>query len=74
VVEFYNKLAGSWSELNNHIKIPYCTCKKCKCGVSSKIARMFDEDKSYRFLMGLSDELYGQIGSQIFSSRPTAST
>ena len=63
VVEFYNKLVGLWSKLNNHVKIPYCTCKGCQCGVSSMIARMFDEEKSYQFLMGLSDEIYGQIRS-----------
>jgi len=58
VVEIYSKLARLWSELNNHVKIPYFTCKGCKCNVASQITAMFEEEKSYQFLMGLNDALY----------------
>ena len=42
VVEFHSKLRGLWSELDNHVKIPRCTCngctcKGCKCDVASTI-------------------------------------
>ena len=53
MVEFYSKkLMSLLSELNNHIKIPYCTCKGCKCRVACKNVQMFEENKSYQFLMG----------------------
>jgi len=65
VVGFYSKLMSLWSELNNHIKIPYCMC-----GAAVKIVKMFDEEKAYQFLMGLSDEMYGQIHSQILAQDP----
>jgi len=44
MVEFYNKLVSLRSELKNLVKIPYYTCNGCKCEVSSKISRMFDEE------------------------------
>lgn len=65
-VEFYSKLRGLWSELDNHVKIPQCscngcTCKGCKCNIGSRIVAMFEAEKSYQFLLGLNDDLYSQI-------------
>ena len=37
VVKFYSKINDLWVELENHSKIPYCTCEGCKCGVVNKI-------------------------------------
>jgi len=31
---------------------------------------MFDKEKAYQFLMGLSDDLYGKIQSQILTQEP----
>lgn len=70
VVEFYSKLRGLWSELSNHIRIPHCTCKGCKCDVASKIVAMFEEEKSYQLLMGLNDDLYSQTCNHILASEP----
>jgi len=58
VVEFYSKLRGFWSELSNHIRIQHYTCKEFKRDVASRIVAMFEEEKSYQFLMGLNDYLY----------------
>ena len=65
--EFYNKIVNLWNELNNHVKIPICTCKGCKCGAATKIIQMYEEDKSHQFLMGLNDEEFSQIRSQILA-------
>jgi len=35
--DFCNKLVNLWNELNNHIKVPMCTYKGCKCGAATKI-------------------------------------
>jgi len=40
VVDFYPTLMGMWSELNNYVKIPQCTCGKCECGVGSKVVKL----------------------------------
>ena len=68
VVEFYSKLRGLWSKLDNHVKIPKCsyngcTCQGCRCNVGPRIVAMFEVEKSYQFLLGLNDDLYSQIRS-----------
>ena len=39
VVEFYSKLMELWSELENQVCFPQCTCGKCECGVGEKIIK-----------------------------------
>ena len=67
--EFY-KLLNLWNELNNHIKVPFCTFKGCKCGAAPKIVKMYGEDKSHQFLMGVNDYQFSQIHSQILAQEP----
>ena len=47
VVEFYNKLMGLWSELENYAKIPYYTRGKCECGIADKVLKIVDEEKTH---------------------------
>jgi len=63
----YSKLMNMWNELSNLVKVPVCTCSGCKCEAVSKITAMYDEDKAHQFLMGLNDELYSTIRSQILA-------
>ena len=56
--------------MNNHIKVPTCTCKGCTCGAATKIIQMYEEDKSRQFSMGLNDEEFSQIRSQILAQEP----
>jgi len=65
VVEFWNKLMGFWSELDNYTKIPHCTCGKCECKIGDKIMKMVDEGKAHQFLMGLKDESFSTMHNQI---------
>ena len=58
VVEFYSKLIGMQSGLENYAKIPHRTCGKCECGVRDKIVKWIEEEKTHQFLMGLSDESF----------------
>ena len=50
VVEFHSKLIGLWSELNNHVRIPYYTCKGCKCNLATQITVMFKDENRISFL------------------------
>jgi len=59
-----------WTELGNLVKVPTCTCKGCTCGVAEKIIAMYKADKAYQFLMGLNDEAYSTIRSQILALDP----
>ena len=41
-VEFFSKLVGLWSELENYIKIAVY-----KCGLAGKTVKMLEEDKTH---------------------------
>ena len=73
VVEFYSKLMGMWSELSNYVKIPRCTCGKCECDVDGKVVTMIEEEQTHQFLMGLRDETYAYVRSQILAVNPLPS-
>jgi len=70
VGEFHSKLINLWIKLNNLVQLPVCTCNGCKCGISNKILAMYEEDKAHQFLMGLNDELYAALRSQILALDP----
>lgn len=63
VVEFFTKLMGLWNELGNYVKYPKCTCDAVE-----KYARMAEEDN--QFLMGLDDDAYSNVRSQILALDP----
>jgi len=70
VGDFYSKLKNLWNELTNLTKVPVCTCSGCKCEVSSKIMGMYEEDRAHQFILGLNDDLYSTLRSQILALDP----
>jgi len=60
VVEFYSKVMSLWSELEGHIRCPQCTCKKCERDIGGQVAKLFEEEKTHQFLLGLNDEIFYQ--------------
>ena len=73
MVEFYSKITYLWVELGNYVKVPYYTCSKCHCDAANKIIQMYEEEKAHQFLMGLNDDTYLQICSQILTLDPLPS-
>jgi len=65
--DFYSKLKNLWNELTNLVTVPMCTCSSFKCGVSRKIIGIYEEDRASQFLMGLNDDLYSTLQSQILA-------
>jgi len=63
--EFYSDLMNFWNELNTHIKVLVYTCSVRKCEAAGKIIKMYEDDKSHYFSMGLNDDSYSNIRSQI---------
>ena len=59
-----------WSELDNYTKVPHCTCGKCECKIGERIIKMVDEGTTHQFLMGLNDESFGNVRSQILAREP----
>ena len=70
VGDFYSKLINLRTEFTNFMKVLVCTCKGCECGAARKIVAIYDEDKARQFLMGLNDEMYSAIRSQILELDP----
>jgi len=67
-VEFFSKLICLWTELDSYVRIP-----KCKCNAAKKIAKMNEEEKVHQFLIGLDDENYSTVRSQILAHDPLPS-
>ena len=67
VVDFYSKVMSSWSELEGQIRRPQCTCKKCECDISGQVTKLLEEERTHQFLLGLNDEIYSNVRSQILS-------
>ena len=70
VVEFYTKLMGMWSELENYAKMPHCTCGKCECAIGNKIVKMVEDEKVHQVLMGLNDDTFFAIHNQVLALDP----
>jgi len=47
--------------------MPICTCKGCECGAGKKLIRMYEKDKAHQFLMGLSDDEFSSVRSQLLA-------
>jgi len=62
------KLTGLWNELRNYNRVP-----PCKRGAAEKMLKMMEEDKIHQFLMGLDDNIYSIIRSQILAHDPLPS-
>ena len=62
VVEFFSKLMRLWNELGNYVKNPVCTCK-----AATTYAKITEDNKVHEFLMGLDDDMYANVRSQILA-------
>ena len=65
VVEFFTKLMALWNELGNYVQYLKCTCDAAK-----KYAKMAEGDQVREFLMGLDDDAYSNVRSQILALDP----
>jgi len=73
VVEFYSKLMGLWSELENQMRFPRCACGKSECKIGERLMKMVDKEKAHQFLMGLDVANYSSIRGQILAIEPLPS-
>ncbi|GAA0142383.1 hypothetical protein LIER_42720 [Lithospermum erythrorhizon] len=73
VDDYYNKLMGLFDELSRLKTLHYFTCGKCTCHVAGRFAVDRNEEKFHQFLVGIDDELYGFVRSNLLSRDPIAS-
>ncbi|XP_070040609.1 uncharacterized protein [Nicotiana tomentosiformis] len=67
IVAYYGRLKMIWDELTNYDLIPIYRCGRCKCNLTSEMETKREEEKVHQFLMGLDDEGYGTMRSNILS-------
>ncbi|KAJ0008171.1 hypothetical protein Pint_29123 [Pistacia integerrima] len=70
VITYYGRLKALWDELNNYDQILVCTCTGCKCNLTTELERKREEERVHQFLMGLDEEGYGTVRSNILSTEP----
>ncbi|KAL6321337.1 hypothetical protein AAG906_016392 [Vitis piasezkii] len=59
-----------WDESNNYDSIPVCTCTGCKCNITTQLEKKQEEERVHQFLMGLDENGYGIVRSNILSTEP----
>ena len=69
-MDFYSKVMSLWSKLKDQIRRPRCTCKKCECDIGGQVTKLFEEEKTHQFLLGLNDEIHTSMRSQMLAQEP----
>ncbi|KAA8523786.1 hypothetical protein F0562_010210 [Nyssa sinensis] len=70
IITYYGRLKTLWDVLNNYDQIPVCTCIGCRCNLTIELERKRKEERVHQFLMGLDEEVYGTVRSNILSTEP----
>ncbi len=71
VTEYYSKLKEVWDQLEQHSKIDVCECGS-RCITLVNLVEERENEKSYKFLMGL-DDRYNTVRSNIICMDPLPS-
>ncbi|VFR02828.1 unnamed protein product [Cuscuta campestris] len=66
VVVYYNQFVALWNKLYGFVD-PTCGCR---CEVAALIRAREEQEKTHHFLLGLDDEQFGHIRSQIIATEP----
>ncbi|CAH9093368.1 unnamed protein product, partial [Cuscuta epithymum] len=70
VDHYYTMLMGLYDELYRLKPLPVCTCSNCTCNIVGKIEAERAEERLHQFLVGIDDELYGTVRSNLLSQDP----
>ncbi|CAM8991331.1 unnamed protein product [Rhodiola kirilowii] len=70
VAVYFGRLKHLSEELQTYLKPRCCTCKGCKCAWVSDLQAEREEETVHNFLMGLDDNLYGTVRSNILAQDP----
>lgn len=62
---YFVKLMKLWDSLVCYRPPVSCTCGLCTCNVSAEIEQKREEDKVHDFSMGLDEEFFGMVGSNL---------
>ncbi|KAL2928646.1 Retrovirus-related Pol polyprotein from transposon RE2 [Bienertia sinuspersici] len=71
VEDYYTKLMGLYDELDRLKPLHHCSCGKCTCGVVEKFCLDRDEEKLHQFYIGIDDDNYGAVRTNLLSQTPS---
>lgn len=69
--DYFNRLLGLYDELGRLKPLHICSCGGCSCDVAGKFAGEREEEQLHQFLIGIDDELYGLVRSNLLSQSPS---
>ncbi|VFQ91054.1 unnamed protein product [Cuscuta campestris] len=73
ITSYYGRMKSIWDKLGSIENLPACAkCRACKCGTIKTIETQKEEEKVHQFLMGLDNEGYSGVRSNILSTVPIA--
>ncbi|CAH9094370.1 unnamed protein product [Cuscuta epithymum] len=67
---YFTALLSLYDEMNRLKPLHTCTCGLCTCNVAAKFAKDREEEKLHQFLIGIDDEAYGTVCSNLLSHNP----
>ncbi|CAH9091038.1 unnamed protein product [Cuscuta europaea] len=67
---YYAKLKMLWDDLNKYEPLIACTCSKCTCDVVGQHETRREKEHFHQFFMGLQQDLFGNIRSQLLGQTP----
>ncbi|CAH9115523.1 unnamed protein product [Cuscuta europaea] len=70
VYEYYTMLMSLYDELNRLKPLHACTCGLCTCDVAGKFAADREEEKLHQFMIGIDDDVYVMVRSNLVSHTP----
>ncbi|KAJ8623102.1 hypothetical protein MRB53_031631 [Persea americana] len=68
--DYYTRLMGLYDELDRLKPLHACACGNCTCDVAGRFAADREEEKLHQFLIGINDELYATVRSNLLSTSP----
>ncbi|VFQ95039.1 unnamed protein product [Cuscuta campestris] len=73
IASYFGRMKSIWDELGSIEKLPVCAkCRACKCGTIKMIETQKEDEKVHQFLMGLENDGYSSVRSNILSTIPIA--
>jgi hypothetical protein len=73
VASYYGHLKKIWDELSTYLTKRACTCGKCDCKWTANLSKEREDERVHQFLMGLDDDMYGTLRSNIIAQDPLPS-
>ena len=68
--DYYTRLMGLYDELDRLKPLHACACGNCTWDVAGRFATDREEEKLHQFLIGINDELYATVRSNLLSTSP----